>query len=247
MKLRRMSFIILACGLALFTGSFVRARLSKEPVAKIVEPRSFVIHYLLSRSRDENPPKPYGYEIRSVSSSGEWKETKYLFDGAVSTLGATRDGLYSMVGDSKQYYGVYDLEKARSIPTDETSLRSDPAFTRVEQLLGLTTYVAVHRNGKEAELEVSHAVETGITPLKVIIRGNREGGSKYHDVKEAINIEFRNLSDDEIRLPNLPIKFELAEQRYRLLKNAGHIHQADILQEAMGRLKAIFNQREIKD
>jgi len=50
-------------------------------------------------------------------------------------------------------------------------------------------------------IEKYYAPETGGTALKTVMNTNNGG----YRITEAINVQFRDVSDDEVALPNLPI------------------------------------------
>lgn len=236
MKLRIVSLIILICGAALLTGSIIREHKSKKAAPK--PPRSFVLQYLSSRSMDGSPMTPYEYAVRWVSATGEWKETRYSFDGRVSSLGGASDGFYMVNGNSLQLYGQNDLDYAKNAFHSEEEFKASPQLTRVEPFLGLTAYV-LKEDQPNMEIETSSSPETGVTALKRVMRTKPGSGTDYIEVKEAINLEFRELSEDEAHLPSLPIRFDLAEQKAKDLKAAGQFERAESLQRVIKELKAV--------
>lgn len=134
-----MALIIFLLGSGLLAGSIMKAQRAKKTAPTAV--RSFVVQYLVSRSENGGSFIPYEYDIRAVSSTGEWKETRYSFDNKVSTWGGASDGLYMVSGGFRQYFGDYDLEFTKSAMRSEEEFKTSPQFIRVENLLGLTTYV----------------------------------------------------------------------------------------------------------
>ena len=234
MRLRIISLILFVCGVTLFTGSVIKARKAKN-----LAPRSFVVQYLVSRSENNNALTPCEYRVRWTSSTGEWKETRYSFkDGKVSTWGGAGDGLYLISGNSRQYFGDNNLESARVAMRSAEGFKSSPTFKRTEQLLGLTTYVLKDPN-PVWDIEVNYAPETGPTSLKHVIHANSGDGESFIEVKEAINIEFRDLSEDEVKLPDLPVRFDIAEQKAKDLKAAGQLERANSFLEAANKLKTM--------
>lgn len=227
MKLKVASLVIFLAGSALFTGSIVRSY-KKAPKA----PRSFVVQYLVSRSEDGGPLVPYEFDVRAVSASGEWKETRYSFEGKVSTWGGAADGLYIVSGKSRQYYGESNLELARTAMRYEEGLKKHPQLVRTEVVAGLKTYVLREPNGSEG----SFSPETGITTLKEAIYSEPDSDTVIH-LQEALNIEFRELSQGEAELPDLPVAFDVAEKKAQSLRAAGNAERAEILLQAINRLK----------
>lgn len=105
--------------------------------------------------------------------------------------------------------------------------KNHPEFVREEFVAGLKTYVhrAVHADGSGAWIENFYAPETGLTALKTVM--HHGDGAEY--VIEAINVQFRDVSDEEVALPNLPIRFDSAEQMVKDSRLNGNAEAADQL------------------
>ncbi|MGA9773076.1 MAG: hypothetical protein WBV94_28860 [Blastocatellia bacterium] len=235
MKFKVMAILVFLCGTTLFTAKLIRSeRAEAQEAANTI--KSFIVQYVVSDSEDTNPPVPQEYRIRAVNSTGEWKETRYSFDGKVSTLGASGEGVYIITGKARQYYGKNAPDMIRNTWRSEEDLTGDQQFIRTENLAGVKTFVLKQDLGN-MESETNYALETGLTPLKTVIRAKPETGKKLLNVTEAVNIEFRELSDKEVQLPDLPVRFDLVEEKIQSLLAAGHKSQADMLQQAINKLK----------
>ncbi|HXG64094.1 MAG TPA: hypothetical protein VNO70_03245 [Blastocatellia bacterium] len=231
MKFKMVALLIFLCGLTLFSVSMIQSKRAETIAPKT--PRSFVVHYLASRADNGGPLKPYEYRVRAVNSMGEWKETRYSFDGKVSTWGAAKDGLQIISGNSRQYYGEYNPEVAKTAMRSEEVLKKHPQLTRIEEIAGLKTYILRNEYGDEA----GYSPETGVTTLKEVARSGPGSDTIIH-LQEALNVEFRELSENEVRLPDLPIRFDLAQQKAQALRAAGHHERADALEQGISKLKA---------
>jgi hypothetical protein len=170
--------------------------------------------------------------VRAVDSTGEWKETRYAFDGKVSRWGAAKDGLYTISENARQFYGEFDIEVAKKPMASEEGFKKHPQLVRTEQIAGLKTYVLKDQNG----IETSYSLQTGKTILKAAIYSNDD--SSLIDLVEALKIEFRELTGDEAQLPDLPVRFDIVEQKIQTLRAAGQVNHAERLQQAAYRLKA---------
>jgi hypothetical protein len=170
--------------------------------------------------------------VRAVSSTGEWKETRYSFDGKISTWGATKEGLFSVNGNAPQYFGDYDMEVAKNAMRSEEDLKKHPQLVRTEQIAGLRAYVLRDVHGSEGY----YSPETGKTILKEIIHASPNTDTIVH-LTEALKVEFRDLSEDEAQLPDLPLRFDLADDKVRTLREAGQSERADRLQQAINKFK----------
>ncbi len=88
------------------------------------EPRPFVVHYIAYSPEKGDSLEPVEYSIRAVNADGEWKETRYsLTESKRSKLGASKDGLFIINGDSRQYYGDFNAEIARTAMRSEKELK----------------------------------------------------------------------------------------------------------------------------
>lgn len=209
----------------------------KKHKVKRTASRDFIVKYIVSRSENDKPLAPCEYHIRWVSATGEWKETRYSFaDGKISTWGASGDGLYLISGNSKQYFGEYHLESAKTVLRSEEALKASAALIKTEPLAGLTTYVLKDSN-PALDIETSYSPETGVIQLKRVIRAKDGSINKLIEVKEAVNIEFRDLTEDEAKIPDLPMQFDVAEQKTKDLRAAGLQGRADALQQAKKKLQ----------
>lgn len=227
--MKRLTIISIAV-LAVGVGMFI-TRL--DNVSGKTPPGSFVVQYLLSSAGTDETLAPSEYRVRAVSIAGDWKETKYPFNGQPSTWGATGQSLYLIKDNAKQYFGQHNSEMIRTKFRSEDELLNSPQVVRTEEVVGLKTYVLRDAN-RDNIVESYYAVQTGVTPLKQVII--KDGKTAF--VLEALNVEFRELSADEAALPELPVRFDIAEQKLQSLKNSGQSAIADRLQQGINSLKA---------
>ena len=230
MKLKIFSLLVLCLGLTLFVGALIRrANVNAKSPAKL---QSFVVHYLASRSEDGKSLTPYEYRVRAVSSNGDWKETRYAFDNRVVTWGSDASGLYTVAASARNYYGESSSEVLRTwLPSGE-ELQKSPQFVRTDFIAGLNAYVLRTPDGDES----SHSPQTGAMSLKTSIV-DRKGSDSIVHLVEALRVEFRELSDSETQLPDLPVKFEVAEQRMLSMREAGLSEAANNLERAISKLR----------
>lgn len=230
MKLRIASLMVLICGASLFAFGLLRSR--KAEATGITAARPFVVQYLVSRL-DNGSLKPYEYRIRAVSADGEWKETRYSFEGKVSTWGGTKEGLYLVANGVRQYYGEFKAEISRSAMRSEYELKNSPQLTRVEQIAGLKTYILKNKDGDEG----GYSPETGITTLKEVAHSKDSSDTVVHSL-EALSVEFRELSPNELQLEDLPIRFDIANKKVAALERSGLHDAAEALRKAINRMEA---------
>ena len=75
-----------------------------------------------------------------------------------------------------------------------------------------------------------------MTVLKELARDPSTNAILY--LQEAVSVEFRDLSADEIKLPDLPVKFDLINHRIETMKAAHQDDKAAALSEAMAKFRA---------
>lgn len=228
MKLRIIALIIFLAGATLLTGSIVRSQ-----KAKATKPMPFVVQYLAYRPDKNGSLEVYEFRVRAVSQTGEWKETRYSTYGKASTWGAQNDGLFTVNEDSRQFYGEFDPELARTAMRSEDELKNSPQLAGTEEIAGLNTYIL---RINDAGLEANYSPKTGMTSLKEVLRDRQTNAVLY--LQEAVSIEFRNLSEEEIKLPQLPVRFDLVNHRIEVLQAAHQDNKATELRQSMSRFRA---------
>lgn len=239
MKLKVIAACVFLVGAALFVGS-----ITGSPGSDLLKPESFVVQYIVSVSENGGPLIPKEYQKRAVRHTGEWKETRYSFDGRVTSLVAARDGLYLVTGDSRQVFGTSNVEFTKNSlgwsEAREKEWDKNPALVRIEELAGLKTYVL---KSAESDIETNYALRTGVIPLKTVIRESPEDATPL-SVIEAIDVEFKEVSEEDVQAPpHLPIRFDLLAEKIGALRNAGRLQQAEVLEQTVQRIKANTKQQ----
>lgn len=227
MKLRIAAFTIFLFGVILLTGSVVRSRR-----AKTTKPRPFVVQYLAYRPDKSGSLEVYEFRVRAVSQTGEWKETRYSTYGKAFTWGAENAGLFTADEGSRQFYGEFNPEIAKAAMRSEDELKNSPQFAGTEEIAGLTTYIL---KINDAGLEANYSPRTGMTVLKEVLRDPKTNAVLY--LQEAVSVEFRDLSAEEIKLPELPVRFDLINHRIEVMQAAHQDTKAAALSEAISRFR----------
>jgi hypothetical protein len=241
MKLRVIGTVSFLLGGALFVKSMTG---SVGPLDKTaLEPESFVVQYIVSFSENGGPLTPKAYYKRVVRYTGEWKETRYSFDGRISSLVGARDGLFLVSGNSRQLVGESNLEFTKSSlgwsEAREREWDRRPGLLRTEELAGLKTYVV---KSSESNIEISYALRTGVMPLKTVIRENPQDATPL-TVIEAIDVEFKEVSEEDVQAPpHFPIRFDLLAEKISALRTAGRERQAEMFEQTIQRIKAAKQQ-----
>lgn len=238
-----MKLKVIAVLVFLFGGTmFVRSITGSPGSSDSAKAESFVVQYIVSHSENGGPLTPKEYHKRLVRFTGEWKETRYSFDGRVTSLVGTRDGLFLVSGNSRQLVGESNTQfTASSFGWSEAREREwdkRPGLLRNEELAGLKTYVV---RSAESNIEVSYALRTGVMPLKTVIRENSEDPPL--SVIEAIDVEFKEVSEEDVQAPpHFPIRFDLLAEKISALRAAGRERQAEMLEQTIQRIKAAKQQ-----
>lgn len=170
-----------------------------KPVKNV--PRSFVATYTVTNVQNGAEPVVSEIQIHTVKSTGDYKFTSYdVKTGATRNLIAAGDSVYEIKADGIRYSGIAWTEEMREKMRSSQFLRSSPQFVREETVAGMRTFV-LRGEGSGDWIEKYYAPETGGTALKTVMNTNNGG----YRITEAINVQFRDVSDDEVALPNLPI------------------------------------------
>ena len=193
--------LVFAAGVAVFANAIHAARSA--------EPKSFVVTYLVS-----NNGAPTSIRTEFVKATGEWKSTAYgLGSVGTRTLVGTVAAQYEIGTVSIDFLTSADVEQVRNLEKAFRTIafhKNHPDFVREEYVAGLKTYVhrGVEPDGSGAWVENFYAPETGLTSLKTVMHHSED--SEF--VIQAISVQFREVLDYEVALPNLPVKFDKAEQ-----------------------------------
>jgi len=228
MKLRIAAIIVFLAGATLLSGSVMRSR-----KARTTKPKPFVVQYLAYRPNKSGALEVYEFRVRAVSQTGEWKETRYSTYGKAFTWGAQKDGLFTASEDSRQFYGEFNPEIATTAMRSEDELKNNPQFAGTEEIAGLSTYIL---RMNDAGLEANYSPKTGMTALKEVLRDTKTNAVIY--LQEAVSVEFRDLSVDEIKLPDLPVRFDLINHRIEVMQAAHQDNKAAALSEAVSKFRS---------
>lgn len=196
-------------------------------------PKSFLITYKVSRIETNIAPVVEEIRVQAVRPNGEYKlSIYYLASGKTVEYVAGRDSVYEIKSDSLQYFGNALSPELRKSFQSPAFLKSHPNFSREESVCGLTTYVLHTQDGDEW-IEGYSAPETGNIPLKTVLYH----GNGSYTVIEAISVQFLDVPDGEVRLPDLPVRFDAAEQRVNEYGNAGAGGASDKLKSQVDKEK----------
>jgi hypothetical protein len=203
MKVTLLAKIVALLVFAFGAISFVNAyKNAKEP------PKSFLVTYLITRVEDGQTPVVTGLGVRIVNAEGEWKETKVRgIDSSseqVSVRFLDKTAPYKLEAGRLEYVGgTSEAEMERdNLARTPNWITSSPLFVREETMLGLKTYTT-HQKLNNGWVDQAFSPVTRSTPLLY-----REHIGNVETTEEAVSVQFRDISPDEIRPPNLPISFE---------------------------------------
>ena len=208
------------------------------------KPKSFVITYLITRSDNGQLPVVTGLSVKTVSADGEWKQTKVRridseYREQVNVHFLDNTATYKLEADRLEYTRTSETELER----DKTARTADwitksPLFVREDSILGLKVYIT-HQNLSDGWVEQAFSPLTRSAPLLF-----REHLSNVEYTEEAVNIQFRDVSSDEIKPPNLPISFELSKRLEKaMLSNP---ENADAVKRLIAEREAITEKLRIQ-
>lgn len=208
MKARLFAKVVAVTVFALGAVMFVNASLT----ASKDQPKSFVITYRITRSENGQPPVDTGLSVKIVSAEGEWKETKVQMSDSghpkqVSVRFLDKTAAYNLETDHLNYSGssesVFHRDK---IAHTADWVTSSPLFVKEDSMLGLKVYTT-HQDISDGFVEQAFSPVTRGIPLLY-----RERSDKVETTEEAVSVQFRDVSPDEIKPPSLPISFEWSKQ-----------------------------------
>lgn len=176
------------------------------------QPKSFVVTYRITRSENGQPPIETGLVVKLVSAEGEWKETKVQMSDSrhpkqVNVRFLDKTAAYNLETDRLDYSGssesVFNRDK---IARTADWVTSSPLFVKEDSMLGLKVYTT-HQDISDGWVEQAFSTQTRGIPLLY-----RERSDNVETTEEAVSVQFRDVSPDEIKPPNLPISFEWSKR-----------------------------------
>lgn len=221
-NIRRLSGLIAALVFVIGVIVFVNALAMRRAVS---ERKSFVVSYVVSKNG-----MPVSFRTHVARATGEWKDTAYsVGSGNVRTLVGTPEAQYEVGPASVEFLqSTGPMQELQALDESFRSAdyhRSHPEFVREEYVAGFKTYVhrAVSGDDPESWVESYYAPEFGLTSLKAV----RHFSQSEVSVTEAISVQFRDVAEDEVALPRLPVKFDKAEQLQRDAEASGDVEWAN--------------------
>lgn len=192
--------------------AYIGARARSEPTPR----KSFVIVFKVTDVDAKGQSTLRDIRVQTVKATGEYRLT-VLNPAAQASVEyvATKDSIYEVKPDCLQFFGATPPAQMNRANTP-SAMRALPTFVREETLCALNAFVFRSVDG-ESWIETYAAPETGDVILKNV---TYYGGGEY-TITEPISIQFRDVSDDEVKLPDLPKRFDKAERRSREYLNGG--------------------------
>lgn len=202
---------------------------AKPTVTQSGQPTSFVLTSKTFKVKSGIEGAVEQIRVQTVKATGEHKLSVYhLATGKTEEYFATQEAIYEVKPDSLQYSGPALPQFMSTQLRSAEFLRSSASFKGEEKICGLTAYV---RRTQEAQgwIEIHNAPETGAIPLKTAVC-SKDGSC---DIIEAISVQFRDISDDEVKLPSLPVRYDQAERKAQTYRQVGAVGTADNLQRGI--------------
>ena len=188
--------------------------------------RPFVITYKVSSLEGNSNPVEKEIRVQFVKPTGEsMLSIYYLSSGRIAKYVTTGDSVYEITADSLQYFGPAPTAQLREEFRSAAFLKAHPNFAREEEVCGLRTYVLHTQEDNDQWIEGYSAIETANVPIKTVLY---HGGGSY-TIIEAMNVQFRDSIDADVKLPSLPVRVDKAERRVKEYGDAGAVGVADAL------------------
>jgi hypothetical protein len=233
MKLRLLVKVVAVLMFIFGVLTFVSARLKKTEE----QPKSFVITYVVTRSENGRAPVATGLIVKTVSAGGEWKQTKVRrlddeYREQVSIRFLDKTAAYKLEDTRLDYVGASESELERDkIARTSNWVTGSTLFVGEASMLGLKVYTT-HQNLNDGWVEQAFSPLTRSTPLLY-----REHSGNVETTEEAVSIQFRDVSPDEIKPPDLPISFEWSKRLEKaMLSNS---ENADTVKRAIAEREAV--------
>lgn len=216
--LRNIAIVVFVIGTVLLIMAY-----AKRPV----RPGSFVVTYvttLESPNTAENGMR--AVSVVTVSTDGRWQQLEW---GTARKL--------VQVADQKDVYRVdLDRQVLQYVGPNETRVLPSPIWadaTRTEMIAGIKSYV-YRTEIPDGYFETGYAPEMGRHKLKWII-----DKQPYRQTCQAVSVQFRPVSDAEVAIPQLPIKFDEVEAEIEGMRKSGGLSPdfESAVQAAKARLK----------
>lgn len=169
----------------------------------------FVATYVTTLETQDSRNGRSELAVRLATGDGRWREVQWSDRGRSVQL-ADDNGVYEAERDGRalQYVGP---------SSDDVVDASDLAkVTRTETVAGITAYV-FRTDNPDGYIEYYFAPQMGRHHIKAVIFK----GPHYKYTREAVSVQFRPVSDEEVAVPNLPIKFDNVDKQVDAMKKSG--------------------------
>lgn len=191
--------------------------------------QSFVATYVTTLETQDARNGQSELAVRAVTGDGRWREVRWRNEGKVVQL-ADKENVYEVEGGEVglQYVGPNSDE----IFSNERLSRA----TRTEMVAGIKAYVFRNEN-PDGYIEYYFAPEMGSHHIKAVIY---KAASHYKYIREAVAVQFRPVSDEEVAVPKLPVKFDNIDKEIDAMKKSGTVDTdfEETVQKAKNRAKA---------
>jgi hypothetical protein len=165
-------------------------------------------------------------QVRWVNARGEWKQVVNNLDGKPSgMMFVTHEGSFILdnATGSLQLQGEFH-EQGDGYRSAQSLMASDQ-YVRKDKVLGYVTFVyrALSQNGG-GYMETHFAPEFGNIPIKIVAY-NASGVAQT--VVEAVKIDFADVPDDVLQLPNFPVSLDSLNRDIEDAKSRGSKEEVD--------------------
>lgn len=157
-----LSMIVFVAGVSLFTSASARKR--SQPA------KGFVITYGVTKTPAGETPALEEIQTMFFQASGNWKQTRYFINHGQSLTEAASQGVVFSVGrKSLEFMGLSGSAERDEAFRSAAFHKNHPEFAGMDSVVGVPTYVH-HAESNGTTVRTYFAVETGITPLKTVVR-----------------------------------------------------------------------------
>lgn len=219
-KLRVLTITVLVA--TLFLSAYAITRKSTQ-----YKPRAFRM------TQVESSITPDGTRVRNIrvrltNAAGVWKEfVLNQSTGAATINAANTEGNYTLKDSRLRLTGG----GVQAMPLEAYSTatyKHHPSLNRTEDVLGFKCYVLHTDRGDGDYVEEWIAPQFGRVPIKLLIH-HAEGDTLI----EPLSVEFAEVSEEDLKLPDMPIQYDLLEKRIEAAEQHGQRGMADSLKRLL--------------
>jgi len=198
---------------------------------------SFVLTYRVTRVEPNKSPEVVGTVVYVENAKGDVKQTRCLDRGPgtpvqIQTRYVDEVAAYNLEGDHLEFIESTgeSYQQSRQSAHSASLFTSSPTFVREDTFLGMKVYFLRQPIG-DGVVETMYSPSLGLVPV-----WDRRTEGAVETIREAVSIQFRPVSDEEVATPALPIKFDRAIANQNIFLQGGDAAAVEMMNQAQHRM-----------